>query len=146
MGGFDREKGILDVIEAKVARRTPDQQLVHIIDFQREYMCLAWAFEAVQFQEFLRQVLVAKSAAEGVPVPALPVIPHTDKDLRIESLSPHVFNGLIRFRQAHQVLNEQLRHWPEAAHDDGPDALEMLWKIAVNRSGGIPRIRTGKRK
>ncbi len=146
VGGFDREKGVLSVIEAKVARRIPTTQMDHIIEFQREYMCLAWAFEAVQFQEFLRQVLVAKSATEGVPVPALPVQPHKDKDLRIESLSPHVFNGLILFRQQHTVLNEQLRHWPEAAHDDGPDALEMLWKLCYSRRGGIPKIKTGKRK
>lgn len=146
VGGFDREHGILDVVESTVARRTPDLQLSHIIQFQRDYNCLVWAFEAIQFQEFLRQVLIARSAKEGIPVPALPVYPHTDKNLRIESLSPHVFNGLIRFNQAHTVLNSQLRHWPEADHDDGPDALEMLWKLAVSRAGGIPRIRTGKRK
>lgn len=146
VGGFDRNHGILDVIEAKVARRTPGLQISHIIEFQREYMCLVWAFEAVQFQEFMRQELVKQSAIMGVPVPAMPVTPHTDKDLRIESLSPHVFNGLIRFSQAHTVLNTQLKHWPEADHDDGPDALEMLWKICVARAGGIPRIKTGPRK
>ncbi len=146
VGGFDRNHGILDVIEAKVARRTPSLQISHIIEFQREYTCLVWAFEAVQFQEFMRQELVKQSAIMGVPVPAMPVIPHTDKDLRIESLSPHVYNGLIRFRQEHTVLNTQLKHWPEADHDDGPDALEMLWKVCVARAGGIPRIKTGPRK
>jgi predicted phage terminase large subunit-like protein len=146
VGGFDREHGILDVVEAIVARRLPDKQISDIILFQREYHCLVWAFEAVQFQEFMRQQLIARSAREGIPVPAMPVIPHSDKDLRIESLSPHVANGLIRFSQRHTVLNSQLRHWPEADHDDGPDALEMLWKLAVSRAGGIPRIRVGKRK
>lgn len=146
VGGFDRNHGILDVVEAIVARRLPDRQISDIIAFQREYHCLVWAFEAVQFQEFMRQQLIARSAREGVPVPAVPIIPHSDKDLRIEALSPHVANGLIRFSPRHTVLNSQLRHWPEADHDDGPDALEMLWKLAVNRAGGIPRIRLGKRK
>lgn len=146
VGGFDREHGILDVVEAIVARRTPDLQISHIIRAQKEWNCIVWAFEAVQFQEFMRTQLVARSAKEGVPVPAIPVIPNDDKDLRIESLSPHVFNGLIRFKQEHTVLNTQLRHWPEADHDDGPDALEMLWKLAVSRAGGIPVIRLGKRK
>ncbi|MEY2689290.1 MAG: hypothetical protein RL375_3489 [Pseudomonadota bacterium] len=146
VGGFDRNHGILDVVEARVARMVPDRQIALIIEFQRTYGCLIWGFEAVQFQEFMRQQLVARSAEAGVPVPAIPVIPHTDKDLRIEGLSPHVNNGLIRFHQAHTVLNTQLRHYPEADHDDGPDALEILWKLAINRAGGIPRIRTGKRK
>jgi hypothetical protein len=69
-------------------------------------------------------------------VPALPVIPHTDKDLRIEALQPHVVNGLIRFHPSQTTLLQQLRHWPKADHDDGPDALEMLWKLAVARARG----------
>lgn len=146
VGGFDREHGILDVIEAIVARRVPDKQISDIISLQSAYHCLAWGFESVQFQEFMRTELVKRSAAAGVPVPAVPLIPHGDKALRIESLSPHVANKLIRFRQAHSVLNSQLRHWPEADHDDGPDALHMLWMLCVSRAGGIPSIRLGKRK
>lgn len=146
VGGFDRVHGILDVVEAKVARMLPERQIQQIIQFQKEYNCVAWGVESVQFQEFFRQILIKESAQAGVPVPAIALTPHTDKALRIESLSPHVSNGLIRFNQAHTVLNEQLRHWPEADHDDGPDALHMLWMLAVSRAGGIPQIKIGKRK
>lgn len=146
VGGFDRAHGKLSVVEAKVARRIPDLQIAHIIEFQREYQCLVWGFESIQFQEFMRQELIKASAQCGVPVPAIPLTPHADKDLRIESLSPHVNNGLILFSQAHTVLNTQLRHWPEADYDDGPDALHMLWMLAVSRAGGIPRIRLGKKR
>lgn len=145
VGGLDRIHGVLSVVEAKVARRLPELQIAHIIEFQREYRCLAWAVEAVQFQEFFRQQLVKQSAAAGVPVPAMAIVPHTDKALRIESLSPHVNNGLILFHQSHSVLNTQLRHWPEADHDDGPDALEMLWALAQRRMGGVSIPRMGKR-
>ncbi len=145
VGGFDRVHGILSVVEAKVARMTPDRQISQIIEFQREYRCVIWGVESIQFQEFFRQELVKRSAAAGVPVPAVALTPNTDKDLRIESLSPHVGNGLILFNQAHTVLNTQLRHWPEADHDDGPDALHMLWMLCVSRAGGIPVIRAGKR-
>lgn len=146
VGGFDRKNGILDVVEARVQRMVPDRQIALIIELQREYGCLVWGFEAVQFQEFMREQLVKESAKAGVPVPAIPVTPHNDKDLRIESLSPHVNNGLIRFHKVHTVLNAQVRHWPDADHDDGPDALEILWKLAITRAGGVPRIRAGKRK
>lgn len=146
VGGFDRNHGILDVVEAIVARRIPDKQISDVIELQREYRCIVWGFESVQFQEFMRTELVKRSAQAGVPVPAIPLIPHSDKDLRIESMSPHVANGLIRFNQAHTVLNTQLRHWPEADHDDGPDTLHMLWMIAVSRAGGVSIPRLGKRK
>jgi len=146
VGGFDREHGVLDVIEAIVFRRIPDKQISDIIRLQSEYNCLAWAFEAIQFQEFMRSELVKRSAKAGVPVPAVPLTPNSDKDLRIESLSPHVFNKLIRFRRRHTVLNSQLQFWPEADHDDGPDALHMLWMLCVSRAHGIPLIRLGKRK
>ena len=143
VGGFDRNSGVLCVVEAAVARMVPDRQISKIIEFQRDYRCMVWGIESVQFQEFFRQQLVKESAKAGVPVPAVALIPNTDKALRIESLSPHVNNGLILFNQAHTVLNSQLRHWPEADHDDGPDALHMLWMLAVSRAGGIPKIRTG---
>lgn len=146
VGGFDRNHGLLDVVEAKVARRLPDLQITHIIDFQREYGCLVWGFEAIQFQEFMRTELVKRSAAAGCPVPAVALHPHSDKDLRIESLSPHVNNGLIRFHPGHTVLNSQVRHWPEADHDDGPDALHMLWMLAVSRAGGVRIPRLGKQR
>jgi hypothetical protein len=38
--------------------------------------------------------------------------------------------GRIRLHVSHQALIDQLRHFPRADHDDGPDALEMLWRLA----------------
>lgn len=131
VGGYDRATGVLDVVEARILRRLPDQIIEDIIDLQARYGCLAWAVEAVQFQEFFRAELIKRSAARGIPVPARPVLPRADKRLRIESLQPHVANGLIRLHPRQTVLLEQLRHYPSADHDDGPDALHMLWALAV---------------
>jgi len=93
-----------------------------------------WAIETVQFQEFLKTELVKRSAARGIPVPARAVVPHADKLLRIESLQPHMVNGLIRLHPSQHTLIEQLRHFPKADHDDGPDALHMLWMLCVSGS------------
>ncbi|MFZ5321632.1 phage terminase large subunit, partial [Enterobacter asburiae] len=82
------------------------------------------------FQEFLRTELVKRSAAMGIPVPARAVTPSVDKLLRIESLQPHMANGLIRLHPSQTTLIDQLRHFPKADHDDGPDALHMLWMLA----------------
>jgi predicted phage terminase large subunit-like protein len=145
VGGYDRNHGILDIVEASIRRRVPDKIISDIIEFQKQYTCIVWAIESVQFQEFMRTELVKRSAAQHIPVPARAVIPITDKDLRIESIQPHCVNGLIRFSLKHKVLLRQLMHWPEADHDDGPDALEMLYKLAVSGAGGIPKILSSQR-
>lgn len=136
VGGFNRFTGVLDVVEAKIRKRVPDKIISDIIELQRQWHCLVWVVETVQFQEFLRTELVKRSAAQGMPVPARAVTPHADKILRIESIQPHVANGLIRLHPSQSTLIEQLTHFPLADHDDGPDALQMLWAVAVS-SGGI---------
>ncbi|MBI3712605.1 MAG: phage terminase large subunit [Burkholderiales bacterium] len=135
VGGFNRFTGILDVVEAKIAKRVPDKIISDVIELQRQWRCLIWAIETVQFQEFLRTELVKRSAALGVPVPARAVTPHADKLLRIESIQPHVANGLIRLHPSQNTLIEQLTHFPKADHDDGPDALHMLWALATSHGG-----------
>lgn len=137
VGGYNRHTGILDVVEALIKKRLPDRIIEDIIALQAQYHCVLWAVETIQFQEFLRTELVRRSAKRGIPVPARAVVPHTDKLLRIESLQPHMANGLIRLHPSQATLIDQLRHFPKADHDDGPDALQMLWMAAVTRGMGM---------
>lgn len=137
VGGYSRYTGILDVVEAQIKKRLPDRIIEDVIAMQAEYHCRLWVVEAVQFQEFLRTELIKRSAARGIPVPARAVIPHTDKLLRIETLQPHMANGLIRLNPNQHTLIDQLRHFPKADHDDGPDALYMLWAAAVSGGGTV---------
>lgn len=140
IGGYDKGTGILDVVEAEIRKRLPDRIIEDIIALQAEYRCHVFGVETVQFQEFLRTELVKRSAQRGIPVPAVPIQNNTDKALRIESIQPHVQNGLIRLAPNQATLLDQLRYWPQAAHDDGPDALEMLWRLATRSiSTGAPR-------
>ena len=139
IGGFDRANGILYVIRADIKKRLPDRIISDIIALQQRYVCIAWAIESIQFQEFLRTELVKRSAKAGVPVPAVPVNPHTDKLLRIEALQPHMTNGLILLHSEQSTLISQFKHFPKADHDDGCDMVEMLWKIA-NTYGQVRQI------
>lgn len=131
IGGYNRETGILDVIEALIKKRLPDKIISDVIDLQKQYQCLLWAVETVQFQEFLKDELVKRGNQAGVPIPARGIKPNADKNLRIETLQPHCLNGLIRFNPNQTELLSQLKHFPMADHDDGPDALHMLWMIAT---------------
>ncbi len=146
VGGFNRHTGILDVVEALIKKRLPDRIIEDVIELQREYKCVLWGVETVQFQEFLKTELVKRSASRGVPVPATGIKPTTDKLLRIETLQPHMANGLIRLYPSQNTLIDQLRHFPKADHDDGPDALHMLWMLATTRGGGMEYQGAGKSK
>lgn len=143
VGGFNRDDGVLDVVEADIRRRLPDRIIEDIIAYNQQYNCLRFGVEVVQFQEFLRTELVKRSAQRGCPVPAVPLTNNTDKALRIESLQPHIANGLIRLHPSQTTLLDQLRHFPQADHDDGPDGLEMLWRLAQTIRAGTGAIRTG---
>lgn len=138
VAGYDRESGILHVVEADIRRRHPDQIIADVIASQERYQCRLWVIETIQFQEFFKDELIRRSAKQGVPVPTKGIKPFRDKGLRISALQPHVNNGLIRFHPSCHTLLEQLRHWGEGEdHDDGPDALEMVWKAALENAGSV---------
>ena len=131
IGGYQRQTGKLYIVEAQIKKRLPDLIIEDVIRLHRQYRCKLWFVETVQFQEFLKDELVKRSAARGLPVPARAVKPVSDKLLRIETLQPHMANGLILLNESQQTLVQQFRHFPKADHDDGPDAVHMLWSRAV---------------
>lgn len=135
VGALHRASGVLYVVRADIKKRLPDRIISDVIELQRQYRCILWSVETVQFQEFLRTELIKRSAVAGVPVPARAVQPIADKLLRIETLQPHMANGLIQIHKTQTTLIEQLRHFPKADHDDGPDALHMLWAAAQSGVG-----------
>ena len=137
IGGWQRSTGKLYVVEAQIKKRLPDLIIEDVIRLQAQYRCQLWAVETVQFQEFLKTELVKRSAQRGIPVPARAVRPVSDKLLRIETLQPHMANGLILLHASQNTLIDQLRHFPMADHDDGPDALHMLWMAAQSGVGAI---------
>lgn len=135
VGGVDRATGVLDVVEASIARRLPDVIIADVIALAKEWRPALWFIEAVQFQEFFRTEVMKRAVLAEVALPAIPVTPIADKALRIQRLQPPIAAGLIRLHAGQTSLLEQLRQWPSGAHDDGPDCLEMLWSGAVAHAG-----------
>lgn len=140
VGGYQRATGKLYVVEAAIKKRLPDLIIEDTIRLHIQYNFLKYGGESVQFQEFLNSEIVKRSAQRGHPVPVVPIKPNSDKMLRIESLQPHMANGLILLHPSQTTLIAQLRHFPKADHDDGPDALEMLWSLARKYSAPIEWI------
>lgn len=69
VGGYSRQTGVLDVVEASIRRRLPDRIIEDVLMFQAEYRCVLWVVEAVQFQEFLRQELMSRGGGARHPHP-----------------------------------------------------------------------------
>lgn len=131
VGGLNRRTRVLSVVEALVAKMLPEQQIETVLRLHAQYRCIVWAVEAVQFQEFWRSELIRRGGERGMAVPARGITPIADKDLRILTLQTHVVEDRIRFHPGQRVLLDQLRHFPMADHDDGPDALQMLYATAL---------------
>lgn len=139
VAGIDKE-GKVYIVEASIKKRLPDRIIADVIAMQKKYHCIKWAVEAVQFQEFMRTELVKRGAAAGVPIPAVPIKPTTDKALRIESLQPHMANQMLLLHTSQTTLIDQFRHFPKADHDDGCDAVEMAFKIATHSTRQSPSM------
>lgn len=130
VGGLHKPTMTLDVVEASIRKRHPDRIIEDVFAMHSVYHPLIWGVEAVQFQEFFAHVLAERAAMHGFAIPVRPIMNKTDKQLRIETLQPYMVQGRIRLHSSQSTLIDQLRHFPKADHDDGPDALEMLWRIA----------------
>ena len=90
----------------------------------------AFGVEANQFQELLCNEFASEFAHQKINhiVPAA-IHNHTNKLVRIRRLGPYLSQRRLKFladSPATQLLVDQLRDFPAATHDDGPDALEMV--------------------
>ena len=136
--------GYMYVEDADIERRHPDKIITDVIEkafrIGKQYKARYKVFgaETNQFQWFLKEQLAKASAKAEVYLPIQEVNQTTDKVLRVQTLQPDVKNKYLKFNRQHKKLLEQLRYFPMADHDDGPDALESCRTLA---SGAKRRLR-----
>ncbi len=134
------ELGALYVLDADIERRTPDRIIEDVIGLYSRRCPVVIGVESVQFQEFFKDELQRRARQAGVYPPVRGIKSVKDKLLRIQRLQPLVRNGTLRFQKRHHTLLEQLRLFPKADHDDGPDALEMAVQM-LEQSAGLDGFR-----
>jgi predicted phage terminase large subunit-like protein len=122
--GLDN-RGYLYVLDADIRNRAPDQIIEDTLELYLRRKTVLVGVETVQFQEFFKDRLAAVARERGIYPPVRGIRSTKDKKIRIQRLQPLVRNGTLRFAKRHKTLIDQLRYYPKAAHDDGPDALEM---------------------
>lgn len=135
----DTRSGYLYVADADIERRHPDRIISDVLEkaiwlrkqFGKRY--IRFGVETVQFQWFLKEALAKESARRGIYLPIAEVPQTSDKVLRIQTLQPDIKNKYIKFDRKQKRLLDQLKYFPMADHDDGPDALEGCRSLCTSR-------------
>lgn len=142
VGGWDKEKHRLHVMEAEIKRRLPSKLEADLIAVQRAFNCISIGFENNNAYEHSRQTFIKAGMRKGVALPLVGVTASVPLEVRIESLEPYIndqFMPGIVFDPKLTLLLSELDTWPEPQsghHYDGLSALHILWMIAVSRGAG----------
>jgi predicted phage terminase large subunit-like protein len=106
----------------------------------RRYQPDVFGVEANQFQDLLAGEFESTFRRQGIlGARPVPIENHTSKQVRIRRLGPYLSSHRVRFKTdspGTKLLVEQLQEFPIADHDDGPDALEMALRLAVEIVNG----------
>ena len=138
MVGIDRH-GLYHV-EADLERRPTTQMAYDGALFCKRFNPQAFGVET----SLLHELLAKEFKAAFREIHAKNYLTHeiknsVSKPVRIRRLGPLLAQRRLRFygkSKGTKLLVEQLRNFPQGAHDDGPDALEMAVRLAEELIGG----------
>lgn len=145
-GCYDRERGQLHVVEARIKRRVPSKLEADLITFQRDFAPMRVGFENNNAYEHSRQTFVTAALRAGVALPLIGLPASIEREIRIEGMEPFITDAMaprILFDPALTQLLGELDTWPErqAGHDyDGLCALYILWDVALRYGGASATI------
>ena len=125
------DTGRVYILDADIAKRSPEELVEAVVTKGRFYPFRTVFIEANQFQELLVRDIENKAYAEGVTLNVEKKINTSDKIARIQSLATWVNDGRIMFLRNQRLLIDQMKYFPKASHDDGPDALAMVVQSAA---------------
>ena len=122
-------------VEADLARRPTPQIVADGVDLCRRFRPDVFGIETNQFQELLGAEFAAEFARQRmVGLAPWQIDNRVNKQTRIRRLGPLLSSRRLLFKTGSpgtRQLVEQLKEFPAADHDDGPDALEMAVRLAA---------------
>lgn len=120
-------------VDADLGRRNTDVMIETALEIQRTFRPDWFGIEINQFQELLGGEMVRRANQRKMMLEFCRINNQVNKLVRIRRLTPYLAQGRIRFKgdsPGARLLVEQLRDFPHADYDDGPDALEMAERLA----------------
>ena len=124
--------GIL-YVDADLARRHTSVIIEDALRIQIQFQPNGFAVEGNAFQFLLGDEMIRRADEMGLQMPIFSVNNTVSKLVRIRSLTSYLARGRIRFKGGSlgaQLLVEQLKDFPLADFDDGPDATVMAIEMA----------------
>lgn len=123
------QTGKVYILDADIKKRTPDQLVEDVLSYCQHRRYIKFAFEANHFQGYLAERIETLGNQRRI-YPRIEKITNTqNKIARIGSLQMFFKRGTLRLSRKHSQLFEQLKCFPKGRHDDGPDALEMAFRM-----------------
>jgi predicted phage terminase large subunit-like protein len=119
-------------VESLIGRWPVRQMCETAVGLARQMRPELVSVEANAWQHLLAGEIDRVCAAKQIaPLPIKLVHNTIAKETRIDRLGGLLSRGLIKFRptQSNRMLVDQLKQFPHGDHDDGPDALEMAYRL-----------------
>jgi predicted phage terminase large subunit-like protein len=150
-GGRDRQ-GVVWVDANLDQARDVSRIVEDGIGLYRDFGPSAFGVETNQFQALLADDFIRRSRELSLLLPLYGINNVEPKDTRIRQVGPLLAQRRLRIRDTPggQLLVAQLRDFPVAEYDDGPDALQMLLVLMAHlrgqpTGGARPVLMKGKR-
>lgn len=119
-------------VEMDLARRPPGEIITDGVEHFRTFRPDGFVIESNAWQDLLGGMF--ESAMREINMLAMPVAlfdNRVKKEVRIRRLGAFFDRLHVRNTPGGRLFVQQLREFPVAAHDDGPDALEMAVRYAA---------------
>jgi hypothetical protein len=127
--------------EADLARRPTPQMVADGVALYVRFRPTAFVVEANQYQELLCGEFEGELRRQKIThLAPLPITNLVNKQMRIRRLGPLLATRRMKFLRGSpstKLLVDQLRDFPIATFDDGPDALEMALRQACEMLPGM---------
>lgn len=137
--------GTLYVHDLWIQRAHPTVLIRQATQQAMEYGYEKLGVEAVFGQEFVADELSRSLKMAGYPadIRLQYIKDTTNKGVRIEAMQPDIIGGRMRFHKRLSNKLEQLTMYPMHKHDDVPDALAMLRKVAASGTAVVTSYNRG---
>ena len=128
-----------EYVEADLKRRPPEQIVADGVEHYRLFRPEGMALETNTFQELFQADFMRVAREQKVDLRVYPFENMVNKLVRIRRNGPYLYQRRARFKARSpgtMLLIEQLRDFPTGEHDDGPDALELARRLAIQLWNG----------
>ncbi|MBY0527327.1 MAG: hypothetical protein K2R98_28280 [Gemmataceae bacterium] len=136
---YGRDAKGVEYVEADLKRRDTARIVADGVEHVRLFRPEGFAIETNVFQELLLPEFQRAGLTQKVDLPIYGLVNTVNKEVRIRRNGPYLSQRRIRFKRRSagtELLVQQLRDFPVADHDDGPDALEMARRLAIDLFNG----------